>query len=211
MESGWTSFYAESTALSRLALAEDRVQVASNATEEPCCRREHTATVIPAKRHAGCVNAVDDSTDRTRTTAITRIPSYEAVMTLDGDGQQDPDEIPAYCRTLEKLAFSSEGYTAEVDMSAHFSPLNLRTTEVPILVTHSSGMLARNAGITFIVLAIGAEIFTFARYYRNAQFYHTVFTIGITALILGSLLITVRSVLNSLVSILQYYTRKGSP
>jgi glycosyltransferase involved in cell wall biosynthesis len=63
-------------------------------------------------------------------------------------------------RALENLTFSSEGYNIESDMIAHFAPLNLRMTEVPISVTydvphkhkknpvsHGFGVLARILGL----------------------------------------------------------------
>ncbi|MCM2465668.1 hypothetical protein DIC75_04965 [Methanoculleus sp. CWC-02] len=64
------------------------------------------------------------------------------------------------CRALENLTFTSEGYNIESDMIAHFAPLNLRMTEVPISVTydvphkhkknpvsHGFGVLARILGL----------------------------------------------------------------
>lgn len=273
------------------------------------------SVVLQARQHAGCVIVVDDgSLDRTAAVArlagadVIEMPEnsgkakammagfararslgYETVVTLDGDGQHDPDEIPAVAapvlageadlvigsrfldikaeipkyriagqkvlngftnlstdgefattdsqsgfralsrRALENLTFSSEGYNIESDMIAHFAPLNLRMTEVPISVTydvphkhkknpvsHGFGVLARIVGLIgykrpllsfgipglFVTLfGIGAEIYTFSEYYRTAQFHYIVFTGGFAALILGLMLVTSGLILNSLVMI----------
>jgi len=221
---------------------------------------------------------------------------YNLVVTLDGDGQHDPAEIPAVAapvlageadlvigsrfldtkaeipayrragqavlngftnlstdggfattdsqsgfralsrRALENLTFASEGYSIESDMIAHFAPLGLKIAEVPISVTydvphkhkanpvsHGFGVLAKIIGLVgyrrpllsfgipgglLTLLGLGAEIFTFSQYYRSGQFHYIIFTVGITALILGLLLITSGLILNSLVSIVQPHTRK---
>jgi len=132
-------------------------------------------------------------------------------------------------RALENLTFSSEGYNIESDMIAHFAPLGLAMTEVPISVTydvphkhkknpvsHGFGVLARIVGLIgykrpllsfgipgllITLFGIGAEIYTFSEYYRSGQFHYIVFTGGFAALILGLLLVTSGLILNSLVMI----------
>ncbi|NQS73548.1 MAG: glycosyltransferase family 2 protein [Methanoculleus sp.] len=273
------------------------------------------SVVLQARKHADRVIVVDDgSSDRTAETARlagadvirfeenggkarammagfarARELGYEAVVMLDGDGQHNPDEIPAVAapvlageadlvigsrfldikadipkyrvagqkvlngftnlstdggfattdsqsgfralsrRALENLTFSSEGYNIESDMIAHFAPLGLAMTEVPISVTydvphkhkknpvsHGFGVLARIVGligyrrpllsfgipgVLITLFGIGAEIYTFSEYYRTAQFHYIVFTGGFAALILGLLLLTSGLILNSLVMI----------
>jgi glycosyltransferase involved in cell wall biosynthesis len=132
-------------------------------------------------------------------------------------------------RALENLTFSSEGYSIESDMIAHFAPLDLVMTEVPISVTydvpnkhklnpvsHGFGVLARIVGVIgyrrpllsfgipgvlVTLFGIGAEIYTFSEFYRSGQFHYIVFTGGFAALILGLLLVTSGLILNSLVMI----------
>jgi hypothetical protein len=114
-------------------------------------------------------------------------------------------------------------------MIAHFAPLGLAMTEVPISVTydvphkhkanpvsHGFGVLARIVGLIgykrpllsfgipgllITLFGIGAEIYTFSEYYRSEQFHYIVFTGGFAALILGLLLVTSGLILNSLVMI----------
>ena len=275
------------------------------------------SVVLQAKRHADRVIVVDDgSADRTAAIArlagadVIRMPEnggkakammagfarardlgYEAVVMLDGDGQHDPDEIPAVAapvlaeeadlvigsrfleggaeipayrragqmvlnrftnlsadggdfvatdsqsgfralsrRALENLTFSSEGYSIESDMIAHFAPLNFRVTEVPISVTydvphkhkknpisHGFGVLARIVelighrrpllffgvpGGVIALFGIGLELYTFSELFRAGQFHYVVFILGITALILGLLLISSGLILNFLVLIM---------
>ena len=273
------------------------------------------SVVLQARKHADRVIVVDDgSSDRTAAIArlagadVIEMPEnggkakammagfararelgYEAVVMLDGDGQHDPEEIPAVAapvlagqadlvigsrfldikadipkyrvagqkvlngftnlstdggfattdsqsgfralsrRALENLTFSSEGYSIESDMIAHFAPLGLKMAEVPISVTydvphkhklnpvsHGFGVLARIVGligykrpllsfgipgVLITLFGIGAEIYTFSEYYRTAQFHYIVFTGGFAALILGLLLLTSGLILNSLVMI----------
>ena len=273
------------------------------------------SVVLQARKHADRVIVVDDgSLDRTAETARlagadvirfeenggkarammagfarARELGYEAVVMLDGDGQHNPDEIPAVAapvlageadlvigsrfldikadipkyrvagqkvlngftnlstdggfattdsqsgfralsrRALENLTFSSEGYSIESDMIAHFAPLGLAMTEVPISVTydvphkhkknpvsHGFGVLARIVGligykrpllsfgipgVLITLFGIGAEIYTFSEYYRSGAFHYIVFTGGFAALILGLLLVTSGLILNSLVMI----------
>jgi len=280
------------------------------------------SVVLQARQHADRVIVVDDGS-LDRTAAIARLAGadvirfeenggkakammaglarvralgYEAVVMLDGDGQHDPDEIPAVVapvlageadlvigsrfldvkadipayrragqrvlnwftnlstyggsfattdsqsgfralsrRALENLTFASEGYNIESDMIAHFAPLGLKITEVPISVTydvphkhklnpvsHGFGVLARIVGLIgykrpllsfgipgllVTLFGIGAEVYTFSEFYRTAQFHYIVFTGGFAALILGLMLVTSGLILNSLVII----TRRSTP
>ena len=271
--------------------------------------------VLQAQQHADHVIVVDDgSLDRTAVIARlagadvirfeenggkakammagfsrARDLGYEVIVTLDGDGQHDPDEIPAVAapvlageadlvigsrfldikaeipkyrvagqkvlngftnlstdgefvttdsqsgfralgrRALENLTFASEGYSIESDMIAHFAPLGLAMTEVPISVSydvpnkhkknpvsHGFGVLARIVGLigyrrpllsfgipgVFITLfGIGAEIHVFSELYRTGAFHYIVFTGGFVALILGLMLVTSGLILNSLTMI----------
>ncbi|MFY1642741.1 glycosyltransferase family 2 protein [Methanoculleus bourgensis] len=132
-------------------------------------------------------------------------------------------------RALENLTFSSDGYNIESDMIAHFAPLNLKMTEVPISVTydvphkhkknpvsHGFGVLARIVGLSgyrrpllsfgipgllLTLFGVGAEIYIFSEFYRSGQFHYIVFTGGFAALILGLMLVTSGLILNSLVMI----------
>ena len=274
------------------------------------------SVVLLAQKHVDRVIVVDDgSTDRTAETArlagadVIEMPEnggkakammagfararalgYEAVVMLDGDGQHDPNdipavaapvlagvadlvigsrfldagaEIPAYRRAgqvvlngftnlstdggfattdsqsgfralsrqaLDNLTFASEGYTIESDMIAHFAPLGLKMTEVPISVTydvphkhkknpvtHGFGVLTRIVGLighrrpllffgipggAIAFLGIGLGIYTFSELFRIGQFHYVMFTLGITALILGLLLISSGLILNFLVSMM---------
>ena len=274
--------------------------------------------ILQARRHAERVIVVDDgSSDRTAETArlagadVIRMPKnggkakammagfararelgYDAVVMLDGDGQHDPDEIPAVVapvlagvadlvigsrfldtraeipayrragqlvltgftnlsvnggtfattdsqsgfralsrRALDNLNFSSEGYNIESDMIAHFASLDLRVTEVPISVTydvphkhkknpisHGFGVLARIVGLigykkpllffgipggVIALLGIALEIYTFSEFFRINQFHYILFTAGMTALILGLLLVSSGLILNFLVSMIE--------
>jgi len=275
------------------------------------------SVVLLAKKHTDRVIVVDDgSTDRTAETArlagadVVRMPQnggkakavmagfarahelgYEAVVMLDGDGQHDPDEIPAVAapvlagdadlvigsrflatraeipayrragqkvldgftnlsvdsdfattdsqsgfralsrRALENMTFSSEGYNIETDMIAHFAPLGLKMAEVPISVTydvphkhkknpvsHGFGVLARIVGLIgykrpllffgipgsiLAILGMGLEFYTFSEFYRSGQFHYIIFPLGITALVLGLLLIESGLILNVLQSMVQ--------
>jgi|GEM_PF-404247 len=141
------------------------------------------------------------------------------------------------CRALENLTFASEGYNIESDMIAHFAPLNLRMTEVPISVTydvphkhkknplsHGFGVLAKIMeligykrpllffgipGMILTTIGISLEIFTFSEFYRIDQFHYIVFTLGITALILGLLLVSSGLILNSLMLVIQRHVYDG--
>ena len=139
-------------------------------------------------------------------------------------------------QALENLTFSSDGYNIESDMIAHFAPRGLAITEVPISVTydvphkhkknplsHGFGVLAKVIeligykrpllvfGIPGSVIAffgIGLEIYTFSELYRIDQFHYIMFTIGMTALILGLLLISSGLILNFLVSMIKRVSAK---
>ncbi|WP_292365241.1 glycosyltransferase family 2 protein [Methanoculleus sp. UBA208] len=134
-------------------------------------------------------------------------------------------------RALENLTFSSEGYNIESDMIAHFAPLNLRMTEVPISVTydvphkhkknplsHGFGVLAKIVelignrrpllffgipGGLIVLFGLGLEIYTFSELYRTNQFHYVLFPLGITALILGLSLIESGLILNFLTAMEQ--------
>ena len=134
-------------------------------------------------------------------------------------------------RALENLTFASEGYNIESDMIAHFASLNLRVTEVPISVTydvphkhkknpisHGFGVLARIVGLigykrpllffgipggVITLFGFALEIYTFSEFYRINQFHYVIFTLGITALILGLLLVSSGLILNFLVSMIE--------
>jgi len=282
------------------------------------------SVVLLAKKHADRVIVVDDgSADRTAETARlagadvirfeenggkakammagfarARELGYDVVVMLDGDGQHDPDEIPAVAapvlagvadlvigsrflatraeipayrragqmvlngftnlsvdgddfvttdsqsgfralsrRALENLTFSSEGYNIESDMISHFAPLDLRMTEVPISVTydvphkhkknplsHGFGVLAKIVelighrrpllffgipGSVIAVFGMGLEIYTFSEFYRTAQLHYVIFTLGITALILGLLLISSGLILNFLTLVIRRHVDDG--
>ena len=274
------------------------------------------SVALQAKQHADRVIVIDDGSND-RTAAIARLADadviempenggkakammagfsrardlgYNLVVTLDGDGQHDPAEIPAVAapvlageadlaigsrfldikadipkyriagqkvlnsftnisvdggdfvttdsqsgfralsrRALENLTFASEGYNIESDMIAHFAPLGLAMTEVPISVSydvpnkhkmnpvsHGFGVLARIVGligyrrpllsfgipgVVVTLFGIGAEIYTFSEFYRTDQFHYIVFTGGFAALILGLMLVTSGLILNSLMMI----------
>jgi len=139
-------------------------------------------------------------------------------------------------RAMANLDFASEGYSVESDMIAHFASRGLVIEEVPISVrydvphkhkknpvSHGLGVLGNIIsligyrrpllffgipGALLTLFGIGADIFAFSQYYRTGQFHYIVFTVGITALILGLLLVTSGLILNSLVSIVQHRTSK---
>jgi len=134
-------------------------------------------------------------------------------------------------RALENMTFSSEGYNIETDMIAHFAPLGLKMAEVPISVTydvphkhkknpvsHGFGVLARIVGLIgykrpllafgipgsiLAILGMGLEFYTFSEFYRSGQFHYIIFPLGITALVLGLLLIESGLILNVLQSMVQ--------
>lgn len=140
-------------------------------------------------------------------------------------------------RALEDLTFSSEGYNIESDMIVHFASLNLRVTEVPISVTydvphkhkknpltHGLGVLARIVGLIgyrrpllffgipgggIALFGIALELYTFSEFFRIGQFHYIVFTLGITALILGLLLVSSGLILNFLVSVVEHRSGDG--
>ncbi|OQC65287.1 MAG: Glycosyltransferase AglJ [Euryarchaeota archaeon ADurb.Bin009] len=134
-------------------------------------------------------------------------------------------------RALENLTFTSEGYNIESDMIAYLAPLDLKVTEVPITVTydvphkhkknpisHGFGVLARIVevighrrpllifgipGGIIALFGIGLEIYTFSVFFRAGQLHYVAVIFGITALILGLLLISSGLVLNFLVSMMK--------
>ncbi|MCE5339064.1 MAG: glycosyltransferase family 2 protein [Methanomicrobiaceae archaeon] len=134
-------------------------------------------------------------------------------------------------QALENLTFSSDGYNIESDMIAHFAPLDLRITEVPISVTydvphkhkknpisHGLGVLVKVVGlisykrpllvfgipgVIVTTIGIGLEIYTFSEFFRSGQFHYVVFPLGMTALILGLLLVASGLILNFLMLMVQ--------
>ena len=134
-------------------------------------------------------------------------------------------------RALENLTFTSEGYNIESDMIAYLAPLDLKVTEVPITVTydvphkhkknpisHGFGVLARIVevighrrpllifgvpGGIIALFGIGLEIYTLSVFFRAGQLHYVAVIFGITALILGLLLISSGLVLNFLVSMMK--------
>ncbi|QYZ79854.1 glycosyltransferase family 2 protein [Methanofollis formosanus] len=134
-------------------------------------------------------------------------------------------------RALENLDFVSEGYAIESDMIAHFASRGLVITEVPISVrydvpnqhkmnplSHGFGVLATIVGLIgykrplfsfgipgllLICIGIGSGIYTFSEFYETAQFHFIVFMVGISALLLGLLLMTAGLILRSLVQIMK--------
>jgi len=116
-------------------------------------------------------------------------------------------------------------------MIAHFAPLGLAMTEVPISVTYdvphkhkknpvSHGfdvltkilgligykrplLLFGLPGLVLTISGIISEIYTFSEYYQAGQFHYIIFTLGISTLILGLLLIVTGLILNSLVIIMR--------
>lgn len=134
-------------------------------------------------------------------------------------------------RALENLTFSSDGYNIESDMIAHFAPLGLKIAEVPISVTydvphkhkknpisHGFDVLTQIVGFIgyrrpllffgipgtiLTLIGVGAELYTFSEFYRIAQFHYIIFTVGISSLILGLLLVIAGLILNSLVVIMR--------
>lgn len=135
-------------------------------------------------------------------------------------------------RALDNLTFASEGYNIESDMIAHFAPLDLRMTEVPISVTydvphkhkmnpvsHGIGVLVKVIGLVsykrpllvfgipgVIITAagIGLEIYTISDFFRSGQFHYIVFPLGMTALILGLLLVASGLILNFLMLMVRH-------
>ncbi|QYZ80376.1 glycosyltransferase family 2 protein [Methanofollis formosanus] len=132
---------------------------------------------------------------------------------------------------LENLDFASEGYAVESDMIAHFASRGLGITEVPISVrydvpnqhkmnplSHGFGVLATIVGLIgykrpmlsfgvpgFLLtcVGIGSGIYAFSEFFRTDQFHYIVFMMGVSALLLGLLLMTTGLILNSLVLIMR--------
>ena len=134
-------------------------------------------------------------------------------------------------RALENLTFPSEGYNIESDMIAHFASIGLKMTEVPISVTydvphkhkknplsHGIGVMAKImeligyrqpllvfgvSGSVIALLGLGLEVYTFSEFFRNGQFHYVIFPLGMTALILGLLLVASGLILNFLMLMVQ--------
>lgn len=128
---------------------------------------------------------------------------------------------------LDHLDFFSEGYNIESDMLEHFAHRGLVIGEVPIGVSYSvaSGhkknpishgvdVLGHIIGLVgykrpllsfgvpggvLTVIGVAAFFYTFTEYFATGSFHSVVFIIGITALVLGLLLVTSSLILNSLV------------
>lgn len=134
-------------------------------------------------------------------------------------------------RAMANLDFASEGYSVESDMIAHFASRGLVIEEVPISVrydvphkhkknpvSHGLGVLATIVGLigykrpllTFGIpgllltcAGIGSGIYAFSVFYETSQLHYIIFTLGISSLFLGLLLITTGLILNSLVQIMK--------
>jgi len=134
-------------------------------------------------------------------------------------------------RALENLTFPSEGYNIESDMITHFASIGLKMTEVPISVTydvphkhkknplsHGIGVMAKImeligyrqpllvfgvSGSVIALLGLGLEVYTFSEFFRSGQFHYVIFPLGMTALILGLLLVASGLILNFLMLMVQ--------
>jgi len=132
-------------------------------------------------------------------------------------------------RAMANLDFASEGYSVESDMIAHFASRGLVIEEVPISVrydvphkhkknpvSHGFDVLTKILGLigykrplllfglpglVLTISGIMSEIYIFSKYYQTGQFHYIIFTLGISTLILGLLLIMTGLILNSLVII----------
>lgn len=128
---------------------------------------------------------------------------------------------------LDHLDFFSEGYNIESDMLEHFAHRGLVIGEVPIgvnytianghkkdalshgidVLSHIIGLVGYKRplisfgvpGFLLTLIGIAAFFYTFTEYFAVGSFHIIVFIIGITALILGLLLMTTSLILNSLV------------
>lgn len=58
-------------------------------------------------------------------------------------------------------------------------------------------------GGVIALLGIALEIYTFSEFFRSGQFHHVIFTLGITALILGLLLVSSGLIVYFLVSVMR--------
>ncbi|MGB4172174.1 MAG: glycosyltransferase family 2 protein, partial [Candidatus Methanoculleus thermohydrogenotrophicum] len=134
-------------------------------------------------------------------------------------------------RAIEAIRPSGEGMSAGSEILIQAGDHHLQVSEVPIRVrydiegtssenpvSHGIGVLMNIVrlislrrplvffgipGAVFTLAGIGAEIYTFSRYYQTGAFHYIVFTGGFSILILGLLLATVGIILYSLVQIIE--------
>ena len=134
-------------------------------------------------------------------------------------------------RAIEAIRISGEGMSAGSEILIQISDHRLKVAEVPIQVRYDiEGTSSENPvshgievlmnivrlislrrplvffgipGLAFTLFGLGAELHTFAEYYRTDQFHYILFTGGFSMLILGLLLVAVGMILYSLVQIVQ--------
>ena len=134
-------------------------------------------------------------------------------------------------RAIEAIRPSGEGMSAGSEILIQAGDHHLQVSEVPIRVrydiagtssenpvSHGIGVLMNIVrlislrrplvffgipGAFFTLAGIGAEIYTFSRYYQTVAFHYIVFTGGFSMLLLGLLLAAVGMILYSLVQIMQ--------
>lgn len=133
-------------------------------------------------------------------------------------------------RAIEAIRISGEGMSAGSEILIQISDHRLKVAEVPIQVRYDiEGTSSENPvshgievlmnivrlislrrplvffgipGLVFTLFGLGAELHTFAEYYRTDQFHYILFTGGFSMLILGLLLVAVGMILYSLVQII---------
>jgi len=133
-------------------------------------------------------------------------------------------------KAIEAIRISGEGMSAGSEILIQISDHRLKVAEVPIEVrydikgtsskdpvSHGVGVLMNIVrlislrrplvffgipGLVFTLFGLGAELHTFAEYYRTDQFHYILFTGGFSMLILGLLLVAVGMILYSLVQII---------
>ena len=134
-------------------------------------------------------------------------------------------------RAIEAIHPNGDGMSAGSEILIQAGDHHLQVAEVPIHVrydiagtssenpvSHGIGVLMNIVrlislrrplvffgipGAFFTLAGIGAEIYTFSRYYQTGAFHYIVFTGGFSMLILGLLLAAVGMILYSLVQIMQ--------
>jgi glycosyltransferase involved in cell wall biosynthesis len=133
-------------------------------------------------------------------------------------------------KAIDAIHISDEGMSAGSEILIQISDHHLKVAEVPIKVrydiegtsskdpvSHGVGVLMNIVrlislrrplvffgipGLACTLFGLGAEIHTFAEYYRTDQFHYILFTGGFSMLILGLLLVAVGIILYSLVQIM---------
>jgi len=133
-------------------------------------------------------------------------------------------------RAIEAIRISGEGMSAGSEILIQISDHHLKVAEVPIQVRYDiKGTSSKDPvshgievlmnivrlislrrplvffgipGLAFTLFGLGAELHTFAEYYRTDQFHYILFTGGFSMLILGLLLVAVGMILYSLVQII---------